>query len=698
MSGAFEAVAVRRIDASRLFVLEDGEPLERLRGLGDEYDAVAYEYKGDWHLLTISELGELRLDRKPTLKMERVFGRRTRVKTVPIGTKPSQAAIVVNAAGSVSGAWLAEPVIEEVRKAGTKRSQTGGSGPLRGLRSPRRREAPPAGLARAPLPPSAAAPEAAPPAPVGNGNSGRGGGGEGATRPEGGPDAPGIDTISRTPHLDAPKEVAKEPGTELTVHVYVDEKELRVGESGEGIELDLPADVDSIEVGVHLGLTGPFELVEGSEYRTLTIARDEEESAKLDFKLRVIPVKKPGPAVISALFTLRGRVCGQIARAWDWDAAGDKAPSIDSEAEAPVSMPLHIAAEQPSLSIIISAPAGGTDYRVSVQAPALKGYERPSDLKKFTLPPEAANFRKDLLKALTEESDTPEERFFALKRIGNEAWEAAPQIVKDVLWEMIDKKVPPTTINIATVEPILPWELMIPRRFDGKQPEELGPLGVEFAIGRWTRADGQAPSANLRVDRSFVIAPTYPKGMRLDFKAELNLVKSKLHGVHVNPATAKDLDQRFDKEQATLLHFVCHGTAGKGNDDAIALDGGKLMGAGEMESRNGFKALCRAKHPLVFLNSCSTGQMVPSLAGGAGFPKSFGNIGANAIIAPLWSVADKLASEIAVELYEEALKPDAKSLPAILQDIRRRGYEKEDADTYAAYCFFGDPYARLELV
>jgi hypothetical protein len=511
-------------------------------------------------------------------------------------------------------------------------------------------------------------------------------------------DGPGTDTIRRTPHLDAPKKIAKKPGTELTVHVYVDTKELREGESGEGIELDLPPDVDSIEIGVLLELTGPFELVEGSQYRTITIARDEDESAKLDFRLRVVPTKKPGPAVVGALFSLRGRACGHIARAWDWSTKGVNAPPVDAATEAPVSMPLYIGVEQPSLSIIITAPFGGTEYKCSVQAPALKGYERPTAFKKFILPPEAANFRQDLLSALTEESDTPEERFLALRRLGNEAWEAAPKIVKDVLWKMVDAKVPPKTINIASVEPILPWELMIPRRFDGKEPEELGPLGVEFAIGRWTRTDSQAPSPNLPVDRAFVIAPKYPKDMELDFKAELKLVKSKLRGVRVTPTTAKDLDRRFRKDQASLLHFVCHGAAGKKNDDAIVLDGGRLMGAAEMESRNGFKALCRAKHPLVFLNSCSTGQMVPSLAGGAGFPKSFGNIGAHAIIAPLWSVADELAGKIAKELYEEALKPDSKSLPEILQGIRRRGFEQEDADTYAAYCFFGDPHARLEVV
>ena len=86
------------------------------------------------------------------------------------------------------------------------------------------------------------------------------------------------------------------------------------------------------------------------------------------------------------------------------------------------------------------------------------------------------------------------------------------------------------------------------------------------------------------------------------------------------------------------------------------------------------------------------------LAGGAGFPRSFGTIGAHGIIAPLWPVDDGLARKVAVELYTEALKPEAKSIAEILRRIRRRGYEKEDADTFAAYCFFGDPCARLELI
>jgi len=90
--------------------------------------------------------------------------------------------------------------------------------------------------------------------------------------------------------------------------------------------------------------------------------------------------------------------------------------------------------------------------------------------------------------------------------------------------------------------------------------------------------------------------------------------------------------------------------------------------------------------------------MVPSLSGGSGFPRSFGNLGAHAILAPLWPVSDALAHDVALNLYKAAVKPDAPSIASILRDIRRKGYEDKDADTFAAFCFYGDPNARLELV
>jgi hypothetical protein len=101
---------------------------------------------------------------------------------------------------------------------------------------------------------------------------------------------------------------------------------------------------------------------------------------------------------------------------------------------------------------------------------------------------------------------------------------------------------------------------------------------------------------------------------------------------------------------------------------------------------------------MVFTNACSTGAQVPALAGGAGFPLAFGDIGARAIVAPLWPVASDLASRVAVELYERALRPGSPPVAEILRDLRSRAYDGPDSDSFAAYAFFGDPTARMELV
>jgi hypothetical protein len=305
---------------------------------------------------------------------------------------------------------------------------------------------------------------------------------------------------------------------------------------------------------------------------------------------------------------------------------------------------------------------------------------------------------KTLLNALTAAKKTPAQRLRALRKVGNEAWRAAPPLVGQVLWDMIDAGTPPTTINISSVEPILPWELMIPKRDHG-DPYKLAPLGVEYAIGRWTRGDAQGPPPQLPIKNSFLIAPTYGKRHReLDHEEELKLIKGRLRGSHIEPATVDALDERFETEHASLLHFVCHGEAGVEDDDAIALDNEEPLLAGEVETLDGFETLCRAEHPMVFLNACSAAQLIPSLGGGSGFARSFAEIGAHAIVAPLWPVDSDLARDVALELYNKALEPGALPLASILRDIRKRGYEKKDVDTYAAYCFFGDPLARLVLV
>lgn len=98
------------------------------------------------------------------------------------------------------------------------------------------------------------------------------------------------------------------------------------------------------------------------------------------------------------------------------------------------------------------------------------------------------------------------------------------------------------------------------------------------------------------------------------------------------------------------------------------------------------------KHPFVFLNACEVGRLAPSLVGVGGFAKSFIELGASAVIAPLWSVKDTIAHKIAEEFYKRVKAEPETPFAEILREIKAKAYERGSAeDTYAAYCFYGDP-------
>jgi hypothetical protein len=60
-------------------------------------------------------------------------------------------------------------------------------------------------------------------------------------------------------------------------------------------------------------------------------------------------------------------------------------------------------------------------------------------------------------------------------------------------------------------------------------------------------------------------------------------------------------------------------------------------------------------------------------------------------------VKDSIAHEVAVEFYTEALANPKRPFADILRDIRAKAYADDAGeDTYAAYCFYGDPLTALE--
>jgi CHAT domain-containing protein len=79
-----------------------------------------------------------------------------------------------------------------------------------------------------------------------------------------------------------------------------------------------------------------------------------------------------------------------------------------------------------------------------------------------------------------------------------------------------------------------------------------------------------------------------------------------------------------------------------------------------------------------------------------GWPQAFLSMGASAVIAPLWSVHDQPAHDIAKQFYNFIISNSPISLGAALQDIRNQFKTTNDM-TYLAYLLYGDPTAMVSV-
>jgi CHAT domain-containing protein len=94
----------------------------------------------------------------------------------------------------------------------------------------------------------------------------------------------------------------------------------------------------------------------------------------------------------------------------------------------------------------------------------------------------------------------------------------------------------------------------------------------------------------------------------------------------------------------------------------------------------------------VFLNACQVGSGAKVLGNYAGMAESLLYAGAAGVVAPLWSVDDAVAREVAVRFYRRVVEEGQPPAEVFRQE---RARFTDDADgvssTYLAYQFFGNP-------
>lgn len=157
------------------------------------------------------------------------------------------------------------------------------------------------------------------------------------------------------------------------------------------------------------------------------------------------------------------------------------------------------------------------------------------------------------------------------------------------------------------------------------------------------------------------------------------------------PAKAIQVLEAMASSQYDGWHYCGHGFAGDDNPDlwALHLEGKDFLKVVDISNARG---LGRAK-PLVFLNTCRSGQGAFALTNVGSWAKAFvEDAGAGAFLGTLWAVSDAPAAELAEVFYKNFLAgmPISEAMWAARQHIKT---EFPGDPTWLAYSLFAAPDA-----
>jgi hypothetical protein len=491
--------------------------------------------------------------------------------------------------------------------------------------------------------------------------------------------------------------------------LYLDQEAPDEGAETDLVRFLLPAGTRTCKIDVSIRCSTHFKIGGLPKTPTLTLEVASRKSDRLTFELQVLPARADSAAdaehrFVAAYFTRDGRPCGKVMRRLH--IAGDKLQWTDTDNREP--KPATSArAEKSSEAILPNSDAPGSlavdigavpsDLRVTVLSRSLKDKTLYSIRCEFRGDHQDDDWdlplgTREQVEALTERFMAPEDHgaIASLRSTGKKYWKIVPEATKTFIKSALAKGA--KTLFVLSEEPWIPWELMIP---DLSPDGPSMPLGALLATGRWVTGNHLSPPQEIRLSSIYVVSP---RDSELENAAdevkyfEEELKKRVLVKRPSMPITLKKLDDGLCVAACDGLHFICHGQR-LNTLQVLNFDEDTDLDCSQVTDLDGFRAAFKA-HPFVFLNACDVGGVVPSLDGVTGFANSFIELEASAVVAPLWAVRDAAAPQVTRSFYEAVLA--GKPFGEAIQTIRKRAYDNAgDRETYAAYCFYGDPLARL---
>jgi hypothetical protein len=492
--------------------------------------------------------------------------------------------------------------------------------------------------------------------------------------------------IERIPHMDF-KSIEAE---RYQVLVFANITAPDDGAEVEPIQLTVPENIMKFRVEISFACSAHFHL-DGSDTGELIFIRDQPESTKALFPVTLIAPNDPSAMYFTALFRHNGRPSGRITRFLQFDAQArllnwkkpSASPALQSKGEVTLPRRKHIS------NIPFDFTATTSDVRIEVLNTAandgrsfdLHCYTPAGDWKgPWNLPQESKDLVKTYMDGFMTSKGT--QSLARLKSAGVEFWNTVTKGARDCLKKAFTEH-HIVTISVLSEEPYIPWELMVPVS-KGSVPVPC--LGVQYSMGRWVTGDFRAPAQSIPLRTAFIVAPV-DSGLK-SAPREVSFLKQTFPGsTQVKPVGYDALNKKLATSRDTIIHFICHGETA--TLQTIQLDAEELLNCSEILALDGFLNAFR-KNPFAFLNACEVGQPVRTLVGVGGFANSFIDLGASAVVAPLWSVDDAVALRACKSLYADVLA--GKTFGEAMKRIRARAFSARK-DTYAAYCYYGDPAA-----
>lgn len=494
--------------------------------------------------------------------------------------------------------------------------------------------------------------------------------------------------------LDCPPVVVV--GREFTLEVGLSPEQV-TGVTGEAFELPSPA-VESYELLVELDTPG-FVVSDGAALRRSLTISEGQRFPTVDVRLVPLALRGEGPDVrsIRALFVLEGAVIGYakryvttVATEADLDAADEPAQGERGMVAIPQQRTVA------DLTVVIEEDEesrGRLRWTMTSPHVALP----PGALEVTDIGDAPGQFARQLVDGVGSREGTPGLASYLLGVGHTVAEQLPPQF-----WSMLDSvaaharaegRAP--TIFLLSEEPYVPWELAtVEPRLDPQAPPFLG---AQTCVGRWvlgTRRPKLPPPAEVVISSIAVISGQYALpgwSPLLEAEAEAEALQERYGAVAVNALATDVLSCLGGEPAAELLHFAMHGIY-----DPNSTLHGLVLADGQTIDPLQIRGHTFTRAPFVFLNACQVGSAQRILGDYAGMAEAFLFSGAAGVLAPLWSIKDTVAHEIALRFYEQSFAgvPPAEILR------RERGAFGDGVDvvsaTSLAYLFYGHPSLRLK--